>query len=95
MPTSLPACRAVSMITTAIGKNARPALSGERPSTSCRYSELTNHIGNSAALKTNTIVFASASGLVIALNGTSGALAHRVSIRLNSTNSATAMITGT
>src|SRR5262249_344096 len=94
-PTSLPACRATSMIVKVIGKNARPALSGESPSTSCIYRELTNHNGNSAALNTNTMLFASARGLVIALNGTSGALAQRVSMMPNSTNSATAMMSGT
>src|SRR5262249_51863602 len=49
----------------------------------------------SAALNTNTMLFASARGLVIALNGTSGALAQRVSMMPNSTNSATAMMSGT
>ena len=83
------------MIVRAIGKNARPAFSGESPSTSCRYRVLTNHIGSSAALKTNTMVLASASGLVIALNGMSGAEAHRASMTPNSANSASAMIRGT
>ncbi len=94
-PTSLPACRAVSMMASAMGKNARPAFSGESPSTSWRYSELTNHIGNTAALNRNTIRFASESCLVIALNGMSGAFAQRASMTMNRASSATAMISGT
>ena len=46
------------MIVSAIGRNAGPACSGESPSTCCRYSELTNHIGNSAALNSSTITLA-------------------------------------
>ena len=42
------------MIVNAIGRNVSPALSGESPSTCWRYSELMNHIGKSAALKTIT-----------------------------------------
>src|SRR5262249_26914757 len=51
--TSLPALRATNMIVSAIGRKVRPAWSGERPSTCCRYSELMYHMGNSAALNSS------------------------------------------
>ena len=84
--TSLPVREATSMIVNVIGRNIRPVSSGERPSTCCRYSELTNHIGNSAALKSSTMLLAVRSGLVSSLNGTSGAAATRVSITTNATS---------
>ena len=74
--TSLPAREATSMIVNVIGRKIRPVCSGERPSTCCRYRELTNHIGNSAALNSSTIVLAVRSGLVSSLNGISGADAN-------------------
>ena len=93
--TSLPALRATTMIVSAIGRNVRPACSGDRPSTCCRYSELTNHIGNSAALNSSTIVFALRSGLVSSLNGTRGAEAIRVSTTQNAASSAAPTMIGT
>ena len=68
------------MIVSVIGRNVRPVCSGDSPSTCCRYSELRNHIGNSAALNSSTILLATCSGLVSSLNGISGSEATRVSI---------------
>ena len=72
--TSLPAREATRPITTVIGRNTSPVLSGDRYSTCCRYSELTNHIGNSDALNSSTMLLAIRSGLVSSLNGISGAV---------------------
>ena len=71
------------MIVSAIGKKASPACNGDKPSTCCRYSELTNHIGNSAALNASTMPLADLRVLEIAWNGTSGAEAHFASITVN------------
>ena len=57
------------MIVSVIGRKMRPVCSGERPSTCCRYSELTNHIGNSAALNSSTIVLARSQRLGQLLEG--------------------------
>ena len=50
------------MIVNVIGRKIRPVCSGDRPKTCCRYSELTNHIGKSAALNSKTMVLATRSG---------------------------------
>ena len=78
------------MITSVIGRKIRPVCSGERYSTCCRYSELTNHIGNSDALNSSTMLFAIRSGLVSSLKGISGSEARRTSITTNTTSSAIA-----
>ena len=75
-PTSLPACEAQAKIVSAIGRNTRPVVSGDRASTCCRYSEPMYHIGNSAALNSSTITLTTRSGLVNAFGGTSGAAAR-------------------
>ena len=74
---SFPACEAQAKITSAIGRNTRPVESGERSSTCCRYSELTNHIGKMAALNRRTIPLTARSCGVRAFGGTSGAGARR------------------
>ena len=76
------------MITSVIGRNMSPVCSGDRPSTCCRYSELTNHIGNSDALNSSTMLLAIRSGLVSSLNGISGSEATRVSITTNTASRA-------
>ncbi len=53
------------------------------------YSELTNHIGKSAALNSSTMLFAVFSCFVSALKGISGAEAKRVSITPNMPRSTT------
>ena len=70
------------MIISARGRKVRPASSGDSPRTSWRYSELTYHMGNSAALNRITIPLATLSCRVSCLNGISGALANRISITL-------------
>ena len=83
------------MIVSAIGRKVSPAWSGERPSTCCRYSELTYHIGKSAALNSSTMLLATCSGFVSALNGISGAAAKRVSMTTKSASSPTPTAIGT
>ncbi len=81
--TSLPVREATSMITSVIGRKIRPVCSGESQSTCCRYRELTNHIGNSDALNSSTMLLAIRSGLVSSLKGISGSRAKRTSITPN------------
>ena len=76
------------MIINVIGRKIRPVSSGERYSTCCRYSELTNHIGNSDALNSSTMLLATRSGLVSSLKGISGSEARRASITPNTASSA-------
>ena len=86
--TSFPVCEAIAMIVRAMGRKVRPARSGDRPSTCCRYSELTYHMGNSAALNRITLVLAPFRGPLSCLNGISGALAIRASITVKATSRA-------